>query len=37
MKSYLTPALIVLAFTPEEAVAAPLNGSNTFNDGELEW
>ena len=37
MKSYLSPALTVLAFTPGETVAAPLDGSKTFNDGELEW
>ena len=37
MKSYASPALAVLAFISEEAVAAPLEGSKTFNDGELEW
>ena len=36
MKTYLAPELKALAFTVE-AVAAPLEGSNTFNDGELEW
>lgn len=34
---YVTPELKVLAFASEEAVAAPLDGSKTFNDGELEW
>ena len=37
MKSYLPPALTVLAFTPEVAVAAELEGSKTTNDGELAW
>lgn len=34
---YMAPEMKVLAFTAEEAVAAPLEGSKTFNDGELEW
>ena len=34
MKNYLAPELKALVFV---AVAAPLEGSNTFNDGELEW
>ena len=34
---YIAPELKVLAFTAEESVAAPLTGSKTFNDGELEW
>lgn len=37
MKSYLPPTLTILAFTPEVAVAAALEGSKTTNDGELEW
>lgn len=37
MKNYLTPEVNLLAFAAEEAVAAPLNGSKVFNDGELEW
>lgn len=37
MKIYLTPELKTLFFFAEEVVAAPLEGSNTFNDGELEW
>ena len=37
MKPYLPPELTVLAFSPLEAVAAPLDGSKLFNDGELEW
>ena len=34
---YIAPEMKVLAFAAEEAVAAPLNGSQVFNDGELEW
>lgn len=37
MKSYLSPQITILGYTSEEAVAAPLEGSKTFNDGELEW
>ena len=37
MKKYIAPEMKALAFAAEEAVAAPLEGSNTFNDGELEW
>ncbi len=34
---YIAPEMKVLAFAAEEAVAAPLDGSKLFNDGELEW
>jgi len=34
---YVTPELKVMAFTAEEAINAPLDGSKLFNDGELEW
>lgn len=37
MKKYVSPEMISLAFAAEEAIGAPLEGSNTFNDGELEW
>ena len=37
MKKYIAPELMALSFAAEEAVSAPLEGSNTFNDGELEW
>lgn len=37
MKKYVTPELKALAFVAEVPVAAPLVGSNTYNDGELEW
>ena len=37
MKSYLAPQINILGYAAEEAVAAPLDGSKTFNDGELEW
>ena len=37
MKTYLSPELKTLCFAAEEAIGAPLEGSNTFNDGELEW
>lgn len=37
MKLYNAPELKTLAFVAEETVAAPLEGSKTFNDGELEW
>jgi len=34
---YIAPEMKVIAFTPEETVAAPLEGSKLYNDGELEW
>ena len=37
MENYQTPALNILAFATEQAIAAPLDGSKLFNDGELEW
>ena len=37
MKNYQAPELNVLTFVAEQAVAAPLDGSKLFNDGELEW
>ena len=37
MKHYLPPALMVLSFAAKETVAAALEGSKLFNDGELEW
>ena len=37
MKNYQTPALNILVFAAEQAIAAPLDGSKLFNDGELEW
>ena len=37
MKKYIAPEMKALAFVADEAVSAPLVGSNNFNDGELEW
>ena len=37
MKKYTTPQLDELNFVAEKAISAPLEGSNQFNDGELEW
>ena len=37
MKKYIAPEMMALSFAAEEAISAPLDGSNTFNDGELEW
>ena len=37
MKTYLTPELKMVAYVAEDSVAAPLDGSKTYNDGELEW
>lgn len=37
MKKYSTPELRELAFVAEEAMSAPLEGSNKFNDVKLEW
>ena len=37
MKKYNAPALETLSFASTEAISAPLSGSKTFNDGELEW
>jgi len=36
MKKYVAPEMKALAFVAEESVAAPLDGSKLFNDGELE-
>lgn len=33
MKKYIAPEMMDLSFIE----CAPLEGSNTFNDGELEW
>ena len=35
--NYVAPEMKVMAFAAEEAVAAALDGSKLFNDGELEW
>ena len=37
MKKYVTPEMKVNAFISEEAISAPLEGSEKFNNGELEW
>lgn len=37
MKQYTAPEMKALIFVAEEAITAPLEGSNTFNDGELRW
>ena len=37
MKKYSTPEMETLSLASEEAITAPLDGSKTFNDGELEW
>ena len=37
MKKYLTPSMEALAFASMETIADDLEGSKTFNDGELEW
>ena len=37
MKKYIAPAMETLSFAAEQAISAPLSGSKTFNDGELEW
>lgn len=37
MKKYITPAMETLSFASMEAISAALEGSKTFNDGELEW
>ena len=37
MKKYSAPELMALSFAAEEAIAEKLDGSNTYNDGELEW
>ena len=37
MKKYSAPEMMALSFAAEEAISAPLEDSNTFNDGELEW
>ena len=37
MKKYVAPAMETLAFTSVETIGTELDGSKTFNDGELEW
>lgn len=37
MKKYIAPGLETLSFAANEAISAQLEGSKTFNDGELEW
>ena len=37
MKKYITPEMKAMAFISEEAISGPLDGSNIFNDGEMEW
>ena len=37
MKKYIAPEMMALSFAAEEAISAKLEGSNTYNDGELEW
>ena len=37
MKKYIAPEVESMSFAAVEAIGAPLEGSNTFNDGELEW
>lgn len=37
MKKYVAPEMLALSFAAEEAIGAALEGSNTYNDGELEW
>lgn len=37
MKLYVSPELMALSYAAEETIGAPLEGSNTYNDGELEW
>lgn len=36
MKEYIAPVAGSLSFAAEEAIGAPLEGSNTYNDGELD-
>lgn len=37
MKNYSAPEMFALSFAAEQAITAPVEGSNTYNDGELEW
>ena len=37
MKKYNAPEMESLSFAALEAIGAPLEGSNTYNDGELQW
>lgn len=36
MMKYVAPEMMVLTFAIQEAISAPLEGSNTYNDGELD-
>ena len=37
MKKYNAPEMETLSFAAVEAIAEKLEGSNTYNDGELAW
>lgn len=37
MKKYIAPVMETLSFAANQAIGAELEGSKTFNDGELEW
>ena len=37
MKKYTAPEMNQITYIAEEAISNTLEGSNTFNDGELEW
>lgn len=37
MKKYYAPQLEAYTYAAEQAIGAPVEGSNTYNDGELEW
>ncbi len=37
MKKYITPQMMSLSYAAEEAIGRETEGSNRFNDGELEW
>lgn len=37
MKKYIAPEMMSLSYAAEEAISGELDGSNRFNDGELDW
>ena len=37
MKKYITPEMMTLSYAADQAISGDTEGSNRFNDGELEW
>lgn len=37
MKTYVAPEMNLITYVSVETIGTTLEGSNTYNDGELEW